>query len=364
MRWRTALSTTAAVGLLSMGIALPARRGADHVLPGHRCRRDRPRDLVVRADQSCDLSGVTVTGDVTVRAGADLIAEGSTFDGNLRVQEDAIDAKGSTIAGKLVCAPPTAPTSRTAPSLAHRRPGARFLYSLGSEHSARVVAASGETYLDGSVVRGDVITTDEHLTDIYDSWITGDLSVTGAAEGGLRAPARSTATSATRAAGSGADQRRRTSGPCGVSYVGGDVALTDNTDGVLISSTIVRGDLRRDGNDPASTGTDNRVRGASEGRCAELAAPADTFGGARLAPSRSTTAAPASWRRPGPAPPRASGRPPPRAAPRSAADPHRRSSRTPKPVPDQGAGSGYVVEEFRQRPNLDESDIFGKRGSR
>ena len=111
-------------------------------------------------------------------------------------------------------------------------------------------------------------------------------------------------------------------GPCGVSYVGGDVALTDNTDGVLISSTIVRGDLRCDGNDLAPTGTDNRVRGASEGQCAELAAPATPPAAPGSRRSRSTTAAPASWRRPGPAPPRASGRPPPRAAPRSAADPH------------------------------------------
>ncbi|MGP4976754.1 hypothetical protein [Brachybacterium tyrofermentans] len=289
MRWRTALSTTAAVGLLSMGIALPAHGALTTYCLGTAADVTVPGDLVVRADQSCDLSGVTVTGNVTVRAGADLIAQGSTFDGNLRVQEDAyLDAKGSTIAGKLVLR--SAYGAYVEDGAVAGRTDAQesgFLYSLGSEHSARIVAASGETYLDGSVVRGDVITTDEHLTDVYDSWITGDLSVTDAAEGGLLCT--SEVDGDLSYAGSGGVVQISAGapvGPCGVSYVGGDVALTDNTDGVLISSTIVRGDLRCDGNDPAPTGTDNRVRGASEGQCAELAAPADTSGGARLAPQQ------------------------------------------------------------------------------
>lgn len=75
-------------------------------------------------------------------------------------------------------------------------------------------------------------------------------------------------------------------GPCGVSYVGGDVALTDNTDDVVISNAIIRGDLRCEGNDPAPTGEDNRVRGAAEGQCAELAASADASGRSRIAPQQ------------------------------------------------------------------------------
>lgn len=289
MRWRTALSTTAAVGLISMGIALPAHGALTTYCQGTAADVTVPGDLVIRADQACDLSGVTVTGNVTVRAGADLIAEGSTFEGSLRVQEDAyLDSKGSTIAGSLVLR--SAYGAYVEDGAVDGRTDAQesgFLYSLGSEHSAWVVAASGETYLDGSVVRGSVTTTDEHLTDVYDSWITGDLSVTGAAEGGLLCTSEVDGDlSYTGNAGLvqiGADAPV---GPCGVSYVGGDVALTDNTDDVVISNAIIRGDLRCEGNDPAPTGEDNRVRGAAEGQCAELAASADASGRSRIAPQQ------------------------------------------------------------------------------
>ena len=139
MRWRTALSTTAAVGLISMGIALPAHGALTTYCLGTAADCDRPRGTwFVRADQACDLSGVTVTGNVTVRAGADLIAEGSTFDGNLRVQEDAyLDSKGSTIAGKLVLR--SAYGAYVEDGAVDGRTDAQesgFLYSLGSEHGA------------------------------------------------------------------------------------------------------------------------------------------------------------------------------------------------------------------------------------
>src|SRR5699024_9935741 len=44
-------------------------------------------------------------------------------------------------------------------------------------------------------------------------------------------------------------------------YFGDDVTVSDNTGAVDVSGNIIRGDLTGEGNDPAPTGSDNRVRG-------------------------------------------------------------------------------------------------------
>ena len=55
-----------------------------------------------------------------------------------------------------------------------------------------------------------------------------------------------------------------------VNYFGGNVTISDNVGGVDVTGNIVRGDLTGEGNDPAPTGDDNRVRGEAGGQFAEL----------------------------------------------------------------------------------------------
>ncbi len=236
-----------------------------------------PGDLVVAKDKSCVLTDVTVEGEVRVQAGADLLITDSSVGGRVVVQGDGyFDASTSEIAGNVVSnggygvyldesAVEGNYNGRAAEG------ASPFLYSYDSSISGRVNVAQGLVHLSGNTIGGNVTSENTEFTDILDSSLAGDLTVTGATEGTtfcageLDGNASLTGNAGVQL-GSGGQKIT-----CeGATYFGGDVTASDNTDGVDVTDTIIRGDLTGEGNDPAPTGSENRVRGELGGQFVDL----------------------------------------------------------------------------------------------
>ena len=273
----TILSATA---LAAAGIAATA--GSANAALTTRCDGEAssvtvPGDLVVAKDTSCVLTDVTVQGEVRVQAGGDLLMTDSSVDGRVVVQGDAyFDATGTSVGGNVVSnggygvyldesAVEGNYNGRAAEG------ASPFLYSYDSSISGRVNVAQGLVHLSGNTIGGNVTSENSEFTDILDSTVAGNLTVTGATEGTtfcageLDGDATLTGNAGVQL-GSGGQKIT-----CeGATYFGGDVTASDNTDGVDVTDTIVRGDLTGEGNDPAPTGSENRVRGEAGGQFADL----------------------------------------------------------------------------------------------
>ncbi|WP_341854450.1 hypothetical protein [Brachybacterium sp. GPGPB12] len=236
-----------------------------------------PGDLVVAKGKSCVLTDVTIEGEVRVQAGADLLITDSSVDGRVLVRGDGyFDASTSEIAGNVVSnggygvyldesAVDGNYNGRAAEG------ASPFLYSYDSSITGRVNVAQGLVHLSGNTIGGNVTSENSEFTDILDSTVAGNLTVTGATEGTtfcageLDGDATLTGNAGVRL-GSGGQKIT-----CeGATYFGGDVTASDNTDGVDVTDTIIRGDLTGEGNDPAPTGSENRVRGELGGQFVDL----------------------------------------------------------------------------------------------
>lgn len=236
-----------------------------------------PGDLVVAKGKSCVLTDVTIEGEVRVQAGADLLITDSSVDGRVLVRGDGyFDASTSEIAGNVVSnggygvyldesAVDGNYNGRAAEG------ASPFLYSYDSSISGRVNVSQGLVHLSGNTIGGNVTSENSEFTDILDSTVAGNLTVTGATEGTtfcageLDGDATLTGNAGVQL-GSGGQKIT-----CeGATYFGGDVTASDNTDGVDVTDTIIRGDLTGEGNDPAPTGSENRVRGELGGQFVDL----------------------------------------------------------------------------------------------
>lgn len=236
-----------------------------------------PGDLVVAKGKSCVLTDVTIEGEVRVQAGADLLITDSSVDGRVLVRGDGyFDASTSEIAGNVVSnggygvyldesAVDGNYNGRAAEG------ASPFLYSYDSSITGRVNVAQGLVHLSGNTIGGNVTSENSEFTDILDSTVAGNLTVTGATEGTtfcageLDGDATLTGNAGVQL-GSGGQKIT-----CeGATYFGGDVTASDNTDGVDVTDTIIRGDLTGEGNDPAPTGSENRVRGELGGQFVDL----------------------------------------------------------------------------------------------
>ncbi|MGP5259792.1 hypothetical protein ACTXMW_06600 [Brachybacterium paraconglomeratum] len=236
-----------------------------------------PGDLVVAKGKSCVLTDVTIEGEVRVQAGADLLITDSSVGGRVVVRGDGyFDASTSEIAGNVVShggygvyldesAVDGNYNGRAAEG------ASPFLYSYDSSITGRVNVAQGLVHLSGNTIGGNVTSENSEFTDILDSTVAGNLTVTGATEGTtfcageLDGDATLTGNAGVQI-GSGGQKIT-----CeGATYFGGDVTASDNTDGVDVTDTIIRGDLTGEGNDPAPTGSENRVRGELGGQFVDL----------------------------------------------------------------------------------------------
>lgn len=279
-----ALSTMA---LASAGLALGA--GSASAALTTSCDGDAadvtvPGDLVVKKDKSCVLTGVTIEGEVRVQSGADLLITDSSVAERVVVQSDAyFDSTGSEVGGNVVSNGGYGvylDDSAVAGNYVGKagEDADPFLYSYDTAIDGRVTIGQGLAHLQTVTVGGNLLSENSQYTDILDSTIAKDVTVTGAAEGSALC-------------GSEVDGAATFTGNAGVqigtggnlvdcedsNYLGYDVTISDNTDGVDVSGNIIRGDLAGEGNDPAPTGAENRVRGESSGQFAELAPAAATM---------------------------------------------------------------------------------------
>lgn len=236
-----------------------------------------PGDLVVAAGESCVLDDVTVEGQTRVMAGSDLITAGSTLDDVVVNADGYFDATASEVAGSITnrggygvylgessvggaYLGRAAETSET------------FLYAFDGTFEGRVQAQQGLVHLESVQVAGHVIAENTTYADILDSTLSRSLTVTGNPEGSALCETEVDGV----ATFTGNDQLQLGTGlglvNCeGANYFGAEVLINDNTGAVDVTSNIIRGDLTGEGNDPAPTGSDNRVRGESGGQFADLA---------------------------------------------------------------------------------------------
>lgn len=246
-----------------------------------------PNDLVVPNGASCVLEGTVVEGDVKVGKGADLLLDGATVTGSLTVVNDAYaDVIASSIGGDVSGRAQFGvfiEDSSVGGNVSQRSTKAAqfvpFLYTFGASLGGSVDARAGEVLLESSRLSGDLSSRNGQFADVIDSVVGGAMTVQRNAAGSvvceseIYGPAVFDRNGETlQIGGPGA------TGPCeGMSYWGGDVTFTNNTAGATgldVSNNIVAGNLSGQGNDPAPTGSDNRVRGEVSGQFVDLQ-PAD-----------------------------------------------------------------------------------------
>jgi hypothetical protein len=264
-----------AVAALAVGgstlIASPANADLVTLCSGHGGAVTLPTDLAVPAGKSCYLDGTVVQGDVIIRQGANLHVVGGEIQGEVVVRQDGyFDASDSTIGDRVVNRgsygtyledSSAAAALRAVPIEGAANDG--FAYVVDSTVK-NVNATTGTVYMTGSRVGGAVTTEGVDFTDIYDSVVRGDLTVTGATSGGILCDSEVIGAAAFTGAGgpisigAGAQADFCES----VNYVDGDLTVSDSTGGVFIDNNIVGGDLVTSGNQPtAQVGDSNRVRG-------------------------------------------------------------------------------------------------------
>lgn len=273
--------TLSAMALASAGLALGA--GSASAALTTYCDGDAadvtvPGDLVVAKGDSCVLTGVTIDGQVRVQGGADLLVTDTTVADRVVVQADGyFDAVRATIGGNVVSNGGYGvyldDSSVSGAYQGKAADGAEpFLYSYDSSIDGRVSVAQGLVHLETVTVGGKVTSENALYTDIINSTLSGDLTVSGNAEGA--AVCASEVDGAVTATGNAGVQLGTGGGIIDCedgNYFGSDVTVSDNTDGTDVSGNIVRGALTGEGNAPAPTGSDNRVRGEMGGQFAELA---------------------------------------------------------------------------------------------
>jgi hypothetical protein len=242
-----------------------------------------PGDLRVAAAKSCVLDGTTVSGTVTVEAGANLVITGGAFTGAVTVLDDGFfDANGTELKSTLTA------TDGYGFFLSGTKSGAIRVQS--SQHPERgtyaylnavtvngdVNSSVGEVFAQDSTLNGSVSGTGVAYVDLVNSVVANNLSVSGAELGSVFC-AGEIYGDATYTNNQGVLQIGG-SGPvvgCDqASYWDGNLTVSGNHADVQVSNNIIRGNLSGVDNDPAPTGTNNRVRGTTSGQFVNLAAPA------------------------------------------------------------------------------------------
>jgi hypothetical protein len=285
MRLRSAIAATSLVAAGGIAFAAPASAELVTRCVGEGGAVTVPGDLVVPAGKACWLSGTTVEGNVRVMEGADLAVDGATFKGTVTVLENGyVDTTDSTIAknvntknafGSFFYSSDLGAAVTARADADSELDG--FVYAVDSMVTGKLDAqVPGEVVIDGSQVGGAVTGQGTRYTDVYNSTLSGKLTVSGNAEGGVFCESEvygdASYTGNSETVQIGADGPLA---PCtGASFFGHNLDVSGNTANVVVSNNIVAGNLSGEGNDPAPTGENNRVRGTLGGQFVDLQAPA------------------------------------------------------------------------------------------
>lgn len=269
---RTAI-TLAAVTVVVLTTAAPARAGLVTHCVGTGGAVTVPNDLLVPAGASCALTGTTVTGNVQVAAGGNLVITGGTLAGEVKVAADGyLDVSDTTVGGPVVVA-----SGGYGVFLKDARTGAvtvrpkgtatvdSFLFAEGTTIGGNVTANAGEVRLDRlTQVEGNVSTTGTYYTDVHDSFVDGALSVLNSATGSVvcGSSVRGRATFAGNLGGVQLGPDGGLDSCASGGFWGRDVSVTSTSGGVTVDDNLVDGTLTATGNTPVARITaTNRIRG-------------------------------------------------------------------------------------------------------
>ena len=193
---RTVLLSLLTVGLTAAGLAAAAPANAALVTYciGTGGAVTVPNDLYVPPNESCALTGTTITGNVSVAAGANLVVAGGHVSGNVSVASNGyLDASDSAVGGTVVVASGGYGVylkSASTGAITVRAKGATtvdsFLFVEESTVTGTVTANAGEVRLDQNTqVTGSVNSSGSYYTDVHDSFVDGTLSVLNSATGSV-----------------------------------------------------------------------------------------------------------------------------------------------------------------------------------
>lgn len=280
-RWRM-VSIVAAANLAAVGlVAAPSQAQAVSLCSGTAQDFTVAGDLAVPAGESCTLVNVTVTGDAVVRADANLVLEGSTVGGDLTIRQDGFAlALESSVNGQTLLRRAfgvSVEHSTLAGGVDARNSG--FVFSEATSYGDEVFSRNGQTILLASRLDGDLRTNLDLLTDVSDSVIAGGVNVNQATLGSVVCRSEIDGDVVLRNSG---DLIQLGAGApvadCEFNVFGGRLAIRGNDAEIQVNGNVIRGDLVCADNTAAPVGTDNRLRGAGTGQCADLAPAAASFG--------------------------------------------------------------------------------------
>src|SRR5699024_8576656 len=121
--------------------------------------------------------------------------------------------------------------------------GTSFLYAIDAQLDGAIGAAAGDVYLESTRVGGDVATTGTTFTDIVDSTLLADLSITASSSGVAMCDSEIDGTARVLENAGAVHLGTGLIASCtGMTYIGGDLEVADNTGGVVVRDAIVRGD--------------------------------------------------------------------------------------------------------------------------
>lgn len=291
MKIKTVIAAASVSGLAIAGLAsiAPAEAQLTTSCVGTAGKVTVPGDLVVPKGKSCNLDGTTVEGKVRVQSGADLVAANATFNDTVSVAADGFFDAFQTKVASNVSASGSYGVYLDESTLGGSYVGKAgdvvpFVYVGDSTVAKSINTNSGEVLVESSQVSGAVTATGAKYLDVIDSTLSKTLTVSDNTDGSL--VCGSEVDGAASFTGNKGVQLGTGSnlGVCDdVNVFGSDVTVSNNTGSTVVAGNIVRGNLAGEGNAPAPTGADNRVRGEATGQFADLkpaamqrmAAPAD-----------------------------------------------------------------------------------------
>jgi hypothetical protein len=236
-----------------------------------------PNDLYVPPDESCDLTGTTITGNVSVAAGANLVVSGGRVGGDVRIAGNGyFDATSSVISGQVVLAAGGYGVylrGAQSGSITVRPKGSAtvdsFLFVEGTTVAGGVSAGAGDVRLDQNTqVQGNVNSSGTYYTDVHGSFVDGTLAVLNSGTGSVvcGSAVRGRTTFAGNLGGVQLGPNGGLDSCASGGYFGRDVSITNTTGGVTVDDNIVDGTLTAQSNSPAAVvAPNNRIRGGIVG---------------------------------------------------------------------------------------------------
>lgn len=263
---RVTAATVLVVGMGLVAVATPSQAALTTFCDGAASDVTVPGHLVVRAGDSCELTNVTIDGDATVRADANLILTDATVNGNVVVRSNGFTSViGGSVAGNTRLNDAFGGyTESTELAGAVNASQSGFYYSLDTIHDGNVNSTDGETFLESGWLTGNLATSGDLLTDVYDTVIERSLDVSAAQRGAVVCASEIDGAATFDGNADLVQIGAGTVADCAFNVFGAGVTITGTTGESFVTGNVVRGDLTCSDNEPAPVVSDNRIRGVTD----------------------------------------------------------------------------------------------------